>query len=145
MLKNLKVLVVDDQVTSRKIMEQMLLRLGVVAPGFAGCGHDALEYLQACHTDLVISDLHMPGMDGLELLRAIRAEPRLRSIRFVLATGQDSGAHLDACQALDVAMILTKPIRMKKLMGCVADALKAPRSQNDLIGPTQTPRIALRA
>ena len=69
----LKVLVVDDMTSSRLMLARMLTRLGIHAVETAQCGDEALHCLGNSHIDLVISDYHMPGMDGLGLLRQMRA------------------------------------------------------------------------
>ena len=145
MLENLRVLVVDDMGAARQMLARMLLRLGVHRVEAVGCGAEALDYLGVCDTDLVISDLHMPDLDGLDLLRKIRTNPRLRHTQFTLATGQDGGAHLNDCPALDVAMVLTKPFRMDLLMECVSDAAKRLRHLDMSAKPSCDQRPELRA
>ena len=78
---NLRVLVVDDMSVSRQILTQMLDRLGVRRVETANSGQDALNLLALSPADLVIADLNMPGMDGVDLLRSMRRSDRTHGAR----------------------------------------------------------------
>ena len=65
--KSLKILVVDDQQTMRGLARQCLKRLGVVDVTLAAAGDQALEAMMSKKFDVVISDLNMPGLSGVEL------------------------------------------------------------------------------
>jgi len=84
----LKVMVVDDQLTMRSLVRASLQQIGVndvrEYPGGAG----ALEDMKSNVPNIVISDYNMPGMDGLEFLKAIRAKPECKSTVFILLTGR---------------------------------------------------------
>lgn len=97
--KTLKVLVVDDQQTMRGLARQCLKRLGVVNVSLAATGDAALETMQTGKFDVVISDLNMPGISGLDLARKIKEHPVFNRTPVFLAT---SDAYRD--QATDGAV-----------------------------------------
>jgi len=89
-LGNLRVLIVDDNQTNREILHQQVLSWGM-RNGSAGSGPEALERLRRAAGEgdpyeLVILDYHMPGMDGLEVARAMEQEPILRNSRRIMLT-----------------------------------------------------------
>jgi CheY-like chemotaxis protein len=76
----MKILVVDDETDVRVLFEQRFrreIRSGLLAFSFAYSGEEALDYLHDHHSEvvLILSDINMPGMSGLELLRRVRTEP----------------------------------------------------------------------
>ncbi|MDN5379654.1 response regulator [Thermodesulfobacterium sp.] len=85
---NLKVLVVDDFATMRKIIKNILTQLGFKNIFEADDGSSALELLKKEKIDLIISDWNMPKMNGLELLKAVRNDPNLKDTIFVMVTAE---------------------------------------------------------
>ncbi len=81
----MKILVVDDDKTTRKILGLYLKSKGYEVV-FAENGLDAMEQLGQETVNLVMTDLNMPYMDGLELIKTIRAEPRVRHIPILMVT-----------------------------------------------------------
>ena len=86
--KTLKVMVVDDQQSMRGLARQCLKRMGIVDVALAASGDAALKDLQAARFDVVISDLNMPGMSGVDLAREVKSHPVLKSVCFLLATSE---------------------------------------------------------
>jgi DNA-binding response OmpR family regulator len=89
MVQHHRILVVDDEADVREVVQLNLGREGfdvVTAPD----GESALELLRQSTFEAAIVDVMMPGMDGLELCRAIRREPRLRSLPVLILTARDS-------------------------------------------------------
>ncbi len=87
-LSNLHVLIVDDNDTNRRILEDQMQAWGIRATCAAGA-QEALEKLQdpAEHRfDVVLLDMHMPGMNGISLAEVIKADPRLASARVIILT-----------------------------------------------------------
>jgi two-component system, chemotaxis family, chemotaxis protein CheY len=82
----MKILVVDDSITMRRLLRSLLTRLGHQQPVEAEDGFQALAKLHNGDFQLLITDLQMPGMNGLELLRAVRADSRLRDLPILLVT-----------------------------------------------------------
>lgn len=99
----LRVLVVDDEPNMRRVLEIMLSRRGY-RTGAATDGQDAFEQLRETSYDLVISDLRMPGMNGIELLRALRAAGNEVPLIMITAQGTIESAveamRLGACDYL---------------------------------------------
>jgi CheY-like chemotaxis protein/HPt (histidine-containing phosphotransfer) domain-containing protein len=122
-----RILCVDDHATNRTILEDQLTAWGLQVDCVAD-GHTALARLQAAQIDgqpytLAILDYQMPGMDGLELARLIKAEPMLAPIRLVILSsmGQQQPSHRTA-QA-DIAAYLTKPVRQSHLYNCLRSVM----------------------
>lgn len=86
--KTLKVMVVDDQQSMRGLARQCLKRMGIVNVALAASGDAALKDLQASKFDVVISDLNMPGMSGIDLAKEVKAHPVLKTVCFLLATSE---------------------------------------------------------
>lgn len=86
--KNLKFLVVDDMSTMRRIVRSILKELGFDNVEEAEDGNDALSKLRAGKFDFVVSDWNMPNLDGLEMLKAIRADDKLKSLPVMLVTAE---------------------------------------------------------
>ena len=84
----LKVLVVDDQESVRKMTSLILEQLGVRHIHEAENGKKAMEIASLQPIDLILSDYYMDEMDGLDLLRAVRGHPVVRRVPFILLTGR---------------------------------------------------------
>jgi CheY-like chemotaxis protein len=90
-LRKLDVLVVDDISAVRDILAQILRNLGVEGRiDMAGDGLEAWEKMQTRKYDVVICDIRMPRMNGLELKRLLRATPRFAELPFLMITGEVS-------------------------------------------------------
>ena len=79
--KNMKILIVDDFSTMRRIIKNLLRDLGFTNCQEADDGATALPMLQAGDYDFVVTDWNMPGMQGIDLLRAIRADEKLKHMQ----------------------------------------------------------------
>ena len=130
-LRGLRVLVVDDNVTSRNLVHELISSWGMRGHT-VGNGREALARLgEAAATPepygLVIIDTQMPGMDGLELVRRIKNDPKLTSIRLVaLACIGEREASEQAAQA-GVDSCVTKPVRQSRLYDAIANAMGMPK------------------
>jgi two-component system sensor histidine kinase/response regulator len=122
-LTDLPVLVVDDNATNRKILMETLKRWGT-GPVEAASGHQALEIFRAASLDgrpfrLILADVQMPGIDGLEFARRLRAQPMTSSTPIVMLSS--AGRHLSAalCKELGIWMYLTKPVTSSSLFDAI--------------------------
>ncbi|SET43139.1 response regulator [Oceanicella actignis] len=104
--KTLKVLVVDDQQTMRGLARQCLKKLGVIDVSLAASGDAALQMMGSKMFDIVISDLNMPGLSGVELAQKIKAHPVFNRIPVFLAT---SDAYRDQAVEGVVDHFVAKP------------------------------------
>ena len=86
----LTVLVVEDSASVRKIIVSVLNQIGFVKVEQAEDGKEALDIMAFITPNLVISDINMPKVDGLELLSAMQKNPGLKTIPFVVLTSQTS-------------------------------------------------------
>ncbi len=98
--KNIRILVVDDFATMRRIVRNILREIGFSNFDEAEDGAQALQKLHASPFDFVVSDWNMPNMQGIDLLRAIRADPKLKHIPVLLVTAEAKRENiLEAAQA----------------------------------------------
>lgn len=86
--KNLKILIVDDFSTMRRIIKNLLRDLGFNNTVEADDGMTALPILQSGSIDFLVTDWNMPGMSGLELLQKVRAEPSLAKLPVLMVTAE---------------------------------------------------------
>ena len=86
--KNMKILVVDDFSTMRRIIKNLLRDLGFTNIQEADDGNTALPMLQNGDFDFVVTDWNMPGMSGIELLKEIRADAKLGTIPVLMVTAE---------------------------------------------------------
>ena len=111
----LSVLVVDDQMSVRALVKQSLITLGVKHVTDAADGEEALRRLERNQIHLVISDLTMPRMDGLALLKAVRAHPMLKQVGFIMLTSRGEVELVKHAISLGVNNYLTKPFALGTL------------------------------
>jgi len=137
LLGGMPVLVVDDNSANREILDDQLSSWGLRVDQ-AESGAQALTAIRSAAAQgepfgLAIIDMVMPEMDGIELARAIKADPAIAGLRLVMLTSAD---HSATEIGKLVVMLLTKPIRQSALWDCLAaiDARAAPIAQ-----PTKAP------
>ncbi|RYF28113.1 MAG: diguanylate cyclase [Comamonadaceae bacterium] len=116
------VLVVDDLEPHRNLLEDLLFEYADVLT--AGCGAEALEVARELRPDLILMDILMPDMDGLQVLQALQADPQTRGIPIVFLTAlhaPDAEAHALAMGAVDY---ITKPVHSPVIMARVLAQLR---------------------
>jgi signal transduction histidine kinase/DNA-binding response OmpR family regulator/HPt (histidine-containing phosphotransfer) domain-containing protein len=123
----LRVLVVDDNETNRRIVHQQTVAWGMNG-GTAEDGQSALTVLRTAARrhepyDLAILDLAMPGMDGMELARTIKADPEIASTRLVLLTSVNLRGEAERALDAGFSAYLAKPARQSKLFDAIATAM----------------------
>ncbi|MDE2184125.1 MAG: response regulator [Alphaproteobacteria bacterium] len=84
----IKAVVVDDQLTMRTLVRSALQQIGVTDVREFPKAQEAIAAMKTQPAHIILSDFNMPEMDGLEFLRAVRADPTLKSTGFVLLTGR---------------------------------------------------------
>jgi two-component system, chemotaxis family, chemotaxis protein CheY len=105
----LKVLIVDDYSTMRRIVRNLLNQIGITDPDEADTGQSALEKLRSSRFDVVIADWTMQPMSGLDLLKAIRADHRLKDTRFIIVTADHKAENIIAAKEAGVNNYIVKP------------------------------------
>ena len=105
----IKVLVVDDQLTIRALARSTLQQLGFTDITDSGDGDEGFKSLLAKPAHLVISDYNMPKMDGLGLLRAVRAHPPVASTAFIMLTGRADKELVQRAVQFGVNNYIVKP------------------------------------
>jgi two-component system chemotaxis response regulator CheY len=84
----MKILVVDDFSTMRRIIKNLLRDLGYTNTAEADDGKTALPMLQSGGFDFLVTDWNMPGMNGIDLLKAVRADEKLKSLPILMITAE---------------------------------------------------------
>lgn len=127
-LRNLRVLIVDDNATNRLILQEMLnsWEMQPTTVESAAAAIDELHRGRAANQpfDLVLSDVHMPGQDGFELASQIRRDHRLCStVVMMLSSGAGPG-DAERCRTLGAAAHLIKPVKQSELLNTITAALE---------------------
>jgi two-component system chemotaxis response regulator CheY len=107
--KNMKILVVDDFSTMRRIIKNLLKDLGFTSIQEADDGSTALPMLQQGDFDFVVTDWNMPGMQGIDLLRAIRADDSLKHLPVLMVTAEAKKEQIVAAAQAGVNGYVVKP------------------------------------
>jgi CheY-like chemotaxis protein len=120
------ILVVDDHPVTREPLAR-LLRYEGFATALAANGVEALESVAAARPDLVLLDLMMPKMNGVDFLRNLRADVRSRGVPVIALTGSLDPHHLERLRELGVADVIAKArFTVDELIGRVRAQLAAP-------------------
>lgn len=114
---DLNVLIVDDYETMLKIERSLLRQIGFAHIDDASDGGRALQMLKSKAYDLVISDWNMHPMTGIEFLRAVRSDPQLRAVPFIMVTAESKTDNVVEAKKAGVSNYIVKPFS--------ADTLKA--------------------
>lgn len=122
-MKKQRLVIIDDQYEVLELLKYNLAHEGYEVKMFFNAV-DALKYINADNTDLLITDWMLPEMDGLELCRNLKMSQSTRDIPLVMLTGKSD--EIDAVTALEVGAedYITKPIRIRELMSRVKKILR---------------------
>ena len=112
---NIKILVVDDMSTMRRIVKNIMKQLGFVNVEEAENGEEALIKLRADSFGFIISDWNMPVMTGIELLRAVRADEKLKTIPLLMVTAEAQKENLIEAIQAGVSNYIVKPFTAEVL------------------------------
>jgi two-component system chemotaxis response regulator CheY len=113
--KNMRVLIVDDYNTMLRILRNLLRQLDFCNVAEATDGEEALKNLRRERFDLVISDWNMAPMTGLDLLRQVRAEEKLRRIPFIMVTAESKTENVVTAKQAGVSNYIVKPFNAETL------------------------------
>lgn len=115
-------LVVDDSVSVRRAMAHFMLDLGLVCETAAD-GHEALQMISRHVPDIVVIDLEMPRVNGLEVTQALRQDKRTQHLPIVMITSRHSEKHRAMAMTAGVTVFLTKPYTEDQLASIVGSCL----------------------
>jgi two-component system chemotaxis response regulator CheY len=113
--KSMKILVVDDFATMRKVIRNLLKQGGYENIVEAEDGLLALKALKSQKIDFIISDWNMPNMSGLELLKNVRADEELKSLPFLMVTAEALQENVVAAVKAGVSNYIVKPFTSETL------------------------------
>ncbi|MCL2669569.1 MAG: chemotaxis response regulator CheY [Syntrophaceae bacterium] len=113
--KQIKILVVDDFATMRKVIRNLLKQVGFENVAEAEDGVIALRVLKSQKIDFVISDWNMPNMTGLDLLKAVRADEELKQTPFLMVTAEALQDNVIAAVKAGVNNYIVKPFTAEVL------------------------------
>ncbi len=111
----MKILVVDDFSTMRRIIRNLLRDLGFNNTQEADDGVTALPMLQAGSFDLLITDWNMPGMQGIDLLKAVRSDDKLRGLPVLMVTAESKRDQIVEAAQAGVNGYVVKPFTVRTL------------------------------
>ena len=113
--KNMKILIVDDFATMRKVIKNLLRQTGYQNVTEAEDGVVALKELKSQKIDFIISDWNMPNMTGIELLRAVRTDSELSSLPFLMVTAEALQQNVVEAVKAGVSNYIVKPFTAEVL------------------------------
>ena len=126
-MSEVRTLIVDDSSVMRKIVERSLRQAGLdpLVVYEAGSGLEGLEVLKVKPVDLILSDINMPSMDGLEFLRQIRAQNLAPGIPVVMITTESSEEHVKQAILAGAQGYIRKPFTAEQVKERVLPLLSA--------------------
>ncbi len=113
-----KVMTVDDSATVRLALSSALSEAGYEVHE-AHDGLDALDKLATCQVDMLVTDLNMPNMDGIDLVRKVRQMPGNRFIPIIMLTSESQPEQVRAGKAVGASGWVTKPFKKEALLSVV--------------------------
>lgn len=126
-MSEIRALIVDDSSVMRKIVERSLRQAGLdsLVVHEAGSGTEGLEMLRANQVDLILSDINMPSMDGLEFLRQIRAQNLAPQVPVVMITTESSEEHVKQAIQSGAQGYIRKPFTAEQVKERILPLLTA--------------------
>jgi two-component system sensor histidine kinase/response regulator len=126
-LQGVKVLLVDDNCTNRRILESMLKRWGMLPKSVEGGAEAISELLRAFASgeqySLIISDVLMPEMDGFAFVDRVRQEPKLSTAKIMMLTSAGQRGDAARCEELGISAYAMKPVRQSELQNVISRLL----------------------
>jgi two-component system, chemotaxis family, chemotaxis protein CheY len=128
-LESLRVLIVEDKQHMRSLLRALLNALGVREIQEAANGAGALELLNHNRFELILTDMTMEVMDGLEFTRQVRALDRMKnpSVPIIMISGYTERHRVEAARDAGVSEFLVKPITLQHLQSRISEILDLPR------------------
>ena len=120
------VLIADDSKTSQMLVKTTLQRIAGLEFVTADDGRAALEVMKNEHVDLLVTDINMPEMDGIELIRAVRQKADAKALPILIITAKGEEQARDQGLALGANGYILKPVSGRELMELATRLLSAP-------------------
>ena len=121
---NKSVLVAEDHPDGRKLVVRLLDKLGVTNVVAVANGQEAQEQLQGQAFDMLLADWHMPEMDGIELLKSVKADLSLKAMKVLMVTADDDQKHIREAILAGADGYLVKPVTQERLQQKLEDIFK---------------------
>ncbi len=121
--KNMSILIVDDYKTMLRIIRNLLKQLGFNNVDEATDGSSALQKLREKECSLIISDWNMEPMSGLQLLKEVRADVKLKELPFIMITAESKSENVIAAKEAGVSNYIVKPFNAATLKGKLTTVL----------------------
>ncbi len=121
--KNMPILIVDDYKTMLRIIRNLLKQLGFNNVEEAIDGSSALQKLREKECSLIISDWNMEPMSGLQLLKEVRADVKLKELPFIMITAESKSENVIAAKEAGVSNYIVKPFNAATLKGKLTTVL----------------------
>ncbi|MCE5250682.1 response regulator [bacterium] len=122
-MPDLKILIVDDSPTMRRILVNTVIKAGYSQVKEAEDGKDALAKLLAGDFNLLMTDWNMPNMNGLELTEAVRADPKIKSIPILMVTTRNMKEDIVSAIKSGVNGYIVKPFDAKTLNAKITEII----------------------
>ena len=123
--KNMRIVIVDDYTTMLRILRNLLRQLDLNNVEEANDGDAAYHLMQKSPPDLIISDWNMAPVTGLDLLRNVRSNPRLKHIPFIMVTAESKTENVVAAKQAGVSNYIVKPFNADTLRAKIASVFPA--------------------
>ncbi|MFS8197064.1 response regulator [Streptomyces sp. CWNU-52B] len=137
----IRVLLADDQTLVRASFAMLVASAGdMEVVGEAGTGRQALELTRSARADLVLMDIRMPDLDGIEATRLIAADEDLAGVKVLVLTTYDTDEHIVDALRAGASGFLVKDIRPVELL----DAIRTVAAGESLLSPGPTSRLIAR-
>jgi two-component system, chemotaxis family, chemotaxis protein CheY len=124
-LKDMRVFIVDDYNTMLRILRNLLRQLDINNVDEATNGDTAYQMLQRTPPDLIISDWNMAPVTGLDLLKKVRADAKLKHIPFIMVTAESKTENVIAAKQAGVSNYIVKPFNAETLRAKIASVCPA--------------------
>ena len=121
-MQDTKIYIVDDSPIQLILLEKVLLREGFSVEAYSN-GHDLIEGILIEKPDLIISDIHMPELNGFELIEQVRDIPKGENIPCFLISSKADNIIQNKVEAIGADRFIKKPLEFESLMGVIKDLL----------------------
>jgi len=138
-----KILIVDDVETNRVILEKIMLRMGC-CPVIAGSALQALEILPECRPKLILTDISMPDIDGYELCRILKKDPKTRDIPIIFISAFDDPKEIVKGFSLGGEDYITKPFIPEVVQARVGVHLHLYEANQEIVEANRQLRISVK-